>query len=307
MKQIAVLIAVAGVAAIATAQPYPVEAQLRFEVWDGSAWTSSVTVNPGATVQYRAVVDYTGPRTDLFGLGEILYQPTFSNADNSGPNLDTLGAYRNGGVTGVSVSGSMLTAAEGTNGGDLGTYGRVVYGQAGTNATQNNIITTFRHGGDSPINNAPAGTWLRIAGSFVNSWPAFPLTQVGGPGSSAINNIQKGIASGQSSQALAPSTHVQGVDDLVIWRGSFTASTDPIMGMGRTVSINSDVAFLKRAGGTTSTDDRRFMTWQTGSGDNGSYRTMVDFVPGTINIVPAPGALALLGLGGLVAARRRRA
>jgi hypothetical protein len=293
-------------AAIATAQPYPLEAQLRFEVFDGTAWTSNkVNILPGQTVEYRAVVDYTGPRTDLFALGEILYQPIFSNADNSGPNTDTHGAFRNNGVTGIAIPGTMLTASEGENGGALPSYGRVVYGQAASNTTQQNVVTLFRHGDTAPQNGAPAGSWMRIAGSFVTNWPAFPLTAA--PGATGINNIQRGIASGQSSQALAPTTHVMGVDNLVIWRGSFTASTD-LTPANREVQITSSEAFLKRAGGTTSTDDRRFMTWQTGSGDGGSYRTMVEFVPATITVVvPAPGAAALLGLGGLMIARRRRA
>lgn len=93
---------VAGVASIvgvlgggsATAQPYPEDAELRFQVWDGSQWV--------ARVEWRAVVNYLGTRTDLVGLGSILYSPIISNADNTGTGAqaDQFAPWRNGGVGG---------------------------------------------------------------------------------------------------------------------------------------------------------------------------------------------------------------
>jgi hypothetical protein len=90
----------------------------------------------------------------------------------------------------------------------------------------------------------------------------------------------------------------------VILRQSITLSNDPAV---RTLQFSSFIESARRVGGTTSTDDTRYMSWQTGTADNGSHRTGVQYVPGTINVVPTPASAALLGLGGLIAARRRRA
>ena len=59
----------------ASAQDYPTEATMRFEAWNGSAWSQEVSVNPGARIEWRVVMNYTGPRTDLFAMGEVQYQP----------------------------------------------------------------------------------------------------------------------------------------------------------------------------------------------------------------------------------------
>ena len=303
MKKVFGLIAVAGLASVANAQPYPVEATMTFQVFDGTNWVSNINGMENQRVEYRVVIDYSGPRTDLFALGEVIYQPTISGVDNTGASQDQHAAFRNGGISGNSVAGSMLTGAEGGNGGALaGGYGRVVYGQTGMNSStaSQNTMTLFRHSAGSA--GAPAGEWMRVAGQFVTSWPAATLPAA--PGATGVNNIQRGVASGQTSFALAPTTHVAGVDNLVIFRGAITLS-DALD--TRTLVLNSSDAFLKRTGGTTSTDDRRYMTWQTSNVDAGSYRTGVTFVPATITLIPTPATAALLGLGGLVAARRRRA
>ena len=72
-----------------------------------------------------------------------------------------------------------------------------------------------------------------------------------------------------------------------------------------TIAANSDgVVDWTTAGGLGSFVLEIF----TDDGADGSFTqlTTVDFGGTSVNVVPAPSAMALLGLGGLVAGRRRR-
>jgi uncharacterized protein (TIGR03382 family) len=71
--------------------------------------------------------------------------------------------------------------------------------------------------------------------------------------------------------------------------------------------ISTAAGTLQRVGGVNAADDTRFMSWQTAATDNGSWRVGVAVENASINVIPTPATAALLGLGGLVAARRRRA
>jgi len=311
MKNVIVsMLAVAGLATIASAQTYETDAQgnltggrLTFQVYNPvtSSWGSSIDAAPGQRVEVRVVASYVGTRTDIFAMGEALYQPTFSNADNTGTGAqqDQIGAFRNGGNGGNSIVGSMLTQAEGASGAALADYGRVGFGGTATAATSSNTMTSFRHSGGS--DGAPAGSWIRMAGNFVTQWPtALPGTT----DANGINRILRGISSQQQSQALNSTFHIAGNSGLVLFRQAIILSDDAA---ARTLQFSSFPESGRRVGGTTSTDDRRYMTWQTGSADSGTHRTGIAYVPANINIVPTPASAALLGLGGLIAARRRRA
>lgn len=304
MKNVIVsMLAVAGLASIASAQVEAGGGRLAFQVYNPvtASWGSSIDAAPGQRVEVRVVASYIGTRTDLFAMGEALYQPTFSNADNSGAGAqaDQIGPFLNGGNGGNSVAGSMLTEADGNNGGPLAGYGRVRFGGTATTATGSNTMTSFRH--SAGANGAPAGEWIRMAGSFVTQWPQ-PLPTA--TTADNINRILRGISSQQQSQALNSTFHVVGTQGLVIFRQALTLSDDPAV---RTVQFSSFIESARRVGGTTSTDDTRYMTWQTGNADSGSHRTGVTYVPANINVIPTPASAALLGLGGLIAARRRRA
>jgi hypothetical protein len=320
-KVIASMLAVAGLASVATAQTYEDNAgRLSFQVWDGSDWSNTLNVAPGVatTVEWRMVANYIGTRTDLFAMGEALYQPVVSGADNTGPSMDMFGDFRNGGVGGNGVAGSLLTEAEGNQSTPLpaGTglnqgYGRVRFGGTATNSSTNNILTTFRHTGGS--DGAPAGSFMRIAGSFVSQWPRVlnPVPPIDVTADD-INRILRGVSAQQTSQALNSTFHVAGTSNLVLFRQSLTISADHAAGDVLTISTFQEA--IRRVGsptGTTEPDDRRYMTWQTSATDTGSgttgHRTSVVLAPATINVVPTPASAALLGLGGLIAARRRRA
>lgn len=320
-KIIASMLAVAGVATVASAQTYEGyatsgnpnsgvgAARLTFQVWNGSSWSDSVTVDQTSSnrqVEVRAVLSYTGTRTDLLGLGELLYQPTLSNADNSGANTDGFGAWRNGGISGNAVANSMLNEAEGNNGAPLASYGRVRFGGIASDPSTSNVLTTFRHGGDAAQAGAPAGTWLRAAGSFAVNWP---IAYTGTGTANDTNAILRGVSAQQASQAVAGTNWVGGTTGLVLFRQAVLVSSD---GGPRTLTLSSFIESVRRVGGPTSTDNRRWVGWQTGAADSGTgttgHRTLVTFEGATINvIIPSPASVALLGLGGLVAARRRRA
>ena len=312
MKKVIVsMLSVAGLAGIANAQAYPIESQLRFEVWNGASWASNANAVAGQQIEFRAVVNYTGTATDVTAMGEILYQPIFDHADNSGAGAQQDQIADLIYASGFGIAGSLLSQADGADGNprpvsgtntDSVGYGRCNFGQTGMSGTTTGL-SAFRHSAGS--NGAPAGEWLRIAGASVSTWPVFPLNTVALATATNINLIKRGVSANQLSANLTGSNHLPGTQGLIVFRGAIILSDDPA---ARTMAINSKFDFLNRDGSTSNADDDRYMTWQKGAADNGTYKVGVEFVPATITVaVPTPGAAALLGLGGLVAIRRRRA
>ncbi len=287
----------AGFAPAAHGQTWePDAAEIRFQVWNGNEWSSSASLVPGQRYEWRAVVSYTGTRTDLFALGEALYQPTVSNTDNIGGSLggnaDEFGPFRGPIDTGNAVPGTILTAAEGNDSGPLTSYGRVSYGLAATGTSQFNVATVFRH--SSGGQGAPSGEHMRIAGSYVSTWPRALL----GPAppldvtTADLNRVLRGVNSGQSSEAQQPLFHTPGTQSLVVYRQSLTVTTeDPHRPQ---MVISTFPESLKRWGGATGTgegDDRRYISWQTGPSDPGTsfsgHRTGVVIIPATLDPAPA--------------------
>jgi uncharacterized protein (TIGR03382 family) len=310
MKNVIVsLVAVAGVASAVNAQTQPpmepVGATFKYEVaLPGGAWGSSVDILPGQRVEWRAVVTYTGSETNAAGLGQVYYQPIFNNVDNAGANQDNLGTWRNNGISGqgnTTLQQGLLSVAEGADSSTLASYGRVRYGftSRSTTAGSSGGLTGIRHSGGSA--GAPAGEFLRIAGSGNPNWYPANIPN----GTVDLNNqILWGVVSDNNT---ATSTwYTAGTQNVVIFRQAFIASADDSV---RSLTLTSESATLRRAGGGAGTDDTRSMLWaRTGeAGSTGTIRVGVQYIPATINIIPTPGAAALLGLGGLVAARRRRA
>lgn len=297
----------ASVGAPALAQtPYPAETNLRFEVWDGSAWTNTVNANPGDRIEWRAVVSYVGTRTDVMGLAEILYQPVIPNADNEGPVRDELGPWRNGGVSGNFIPGTLLSPAEGQDGGPLPSYGRIGFGFFSTEATGSNVLTSFRHSGGS--DGAPQGDWLRIAGNFVSQWPS---SGTGAWTTDDSNRILRGVSAGQWCR-INPLTGVPnpvwqgGTQDLVIFRQALIVGD---AAQDRTIEITMQDEFLRRAGmGVGSTDNRRHVRWftQDVQQHSAAYRTSLTITPAIALVtIPSPG-LGVAAIAGCAAVVRRR-
>jgi len=307
MKKVLVsLLAVAGMAVVANAQVEAGTTSLSFQVWNGSSWTNTVNVAPGGRVEYRVVVSYTGTATAPVGLGTIRYQPTFSNADNSGASVDNNVAFRNAGTSGSAIAGSMLSDAEAQSGAALATYGRSTWGGIAMQSSTLNVLTQFRHGDGAAANGAPAGSWIRLAGNSVTSWPLATLSAAQAT-TANLNNIARGVVAGQASRinattGLTNAFYVGGTSNLVVFRGALNLSDSTAE---RTLTLSSADGSQDRVGAANNADDTRFANWFT-SDFGGSFRSGVVVSSASI-VVPTPGALALVGLGGLVAARRRRA
>jgi hypothetical protein len=274
---------------------------------DTNSWGTVASAVPGSRVEWRVVVSYTGTNTNVFALGSMTYQPTFSNIDNTGPDVDQLAPWRNGGLQGNAVANSMLTAAEGASGSALASYGRVVFGATAANATSQNVVTTHRHGGDFPINRAPVGSWLRVAGSFVTRWPLPTLPLNVDATATELNYINRGIQANQvaaiSPITLLPNTfHVGGTQNLVVFRGALLLSTDL---RSDNITLGIAAGTQQRLGAISSGDDTRFISWQTGITDNGSWRTGFTINSATI-VIPAPASALGFALLALTTARRSR-
>jgi hypothetical protein len=122
-----------------------------------------------------------------------------------------------------------------------------------------------------------------------------------------LNLIARGVVAGQASRinavtGLVNTFYAGGTSNLVVFRGALNLSDSTAE---RTLTLSSAAGSQDRVGAANSADDNRFANWFT-SDFGGSFRSGVVVSSASI-VVPTPGALALVGLGGLVAARRRRA
>ena len=281
----------------------PVGATLRYEVArPGGGWTNHVDIGVGQRVEWRAVLSYTST-TPAAALGRVFYQPVLSNVDNIGTRVDSLGSWRNAGNSGqgnTSLALGLLSTAEGNSSASLTSYGRVHFGFTSMSTTSgtSGLLATHRHSGGS--SGAPAGNYIRIAGSRATTW--YPPE---GPSPSLLYGVV-------SDNHLAFNTwYESGTTNIVIFRQAFIASADTLL-LSRTVTINSEAATLQRVGGTIGVDDTRFMTWaRTGEGGpTASLRVGVSYIPATIRIraslIPAPATPAVVATLALFATRRRR-
>lgn len=266
---------VVGGTVLSVAAHAQIGATLRYEVaLPGGTWGSSVNVNPGDRVEWRAVVNFTGTQAAA-AVGRIFYQPVLNNVDNAGGNIDSIGVFRTG-------ADPILPQSEGQSTASLASYGRVSYGLS--------LTPTFldhRHSGGA--NGAPAGDFIRIARTAETQW--YPPSGSG--------SIAGSISSDNNS--AASTRFVAGTQNMTVFRQAFIASSDAAAQM-RTISLFSE------AGGTAILEGNPIMMWAA-AGEGGStatIRTNLEFIPATINIVPAPGVLGLATLGGFCAFRRRR-
>lgn len=293
-----------GIAGTVSAQTWePNGAVMRFEVWNGTAWTSGpIAAMPGDRIEWRTVVSYVGTRTDLLALGGALHQPTISNTDNTGPIRDELAPWRNNGITAHHMPGTILTAAEGVSAAPnpLG-YGRVSFYSPAMQPEFSNTMTTFRHSAGS--NGAPAGNWIRMAGSFGTLWPR-SLDGTTGTADD-FNRILRGVGTTQQPRDLLPEPYVEGVSNLVVFRQALVLGDSTDL---RTIQVSTFQESFRRWGVGSSTDDRRFFYWQASYSDTGlsGHRTGVAIEPAFIVVVPTPQTALVLLLAGSPVVRRRR-
>ncbi len=169
-------------------------------------------------------------------------------------------------VAALSADGAGVAAASSE-------FGRILpFAAAGQgSASASGVLTSFVDGGNT----------LRFAGS---------------KNTTATTNPAWGVAIGQNPQSLAnPPESYSNSSNPLIFRFGFTLGSDTT---ARDLVASVPLSSIVSARG-------RWYTSALGTALNAAI-TAADITPATISIVPAPASLALLGLGGLVAGRRRR-
>lgn len=290
-------LATAAGCAIASAQPIPVHTELRYEsrVFDAghnSGWQSTTFAQPGDHIEVRAVVSFTGT-AQVYGLGEITFQPLVANWSPTDTVITTPGTPGNQGIGPLGGGG---TTPPGHVPDEPGIYGRVSPWGAwfrGTRSYHRGFVHTV--GGTS---------YLRIAQNFVTNWIGVGASS----GTGAANNTHGGggvtIAQG-SIGSLRPTIlppQVTETTNLVVFKFGFvlsasTASRDltistPPLGIGRST-----------APATYGEPDARWFTLPDQRAP-GLYRSDVQVLDSVIHVVPAPHSLVVAGV--LLFARRRR-
>ncbi len=231
MKKVFALVALAGIASVATAAP-----KLSFQVSTdgGSNWGSSANVAAGSVVQVRMIVDWTG--STAYGFSGTLAKIVYGNVDGS---------------DGLQANGAANTLRQ------------------------------------APWSFGSAGT-LRVTTSGST-------TTVGLAGSGTTQGF---ISFGQNAPASAGASYSTANPAVI---GAFSITVGAGRSLGSTLSIGGLVA-QTQAGSPTGA----FAFHASSSSSNTSFREDGSVESALITVVPTPGALALVGLGGLVAGRRRR-
>ncbi len=136
---------------------------------------------------------------------------------------------------------------------------------------------------------AIAGVATSVIGGGDNWSDLALIAPMAGPGTSAgatSGNGVDGIIAGQLNFPPAM-IYADATNPIAFWSATYTASAEGVFDLSTDTS-KFDVYVAR----DRSTSESRLADLQEGAG--------------TITVVPAPASLALLGLGGLAAARRRR-
>lgn len=263
MKYALAIVAAAGLASAANAAT-----AINFDVSSdgGATWGSSVTVEPGATVQVRMRAQLSG--ATAVGFSGFTSQPVLSNWTAGDvrnaftfPGVDNTGAP----TTETAYDGRHVPNTPASNTGRMFPFGSGGQGVASSSG----LLTSFVDGGNR----------LRFAGS---------------KNTTETTNVAWGVAAAQQPASLSGTNFVSN-PNVTVFRYSITIAA---------ASADRDLiaSVVQISGG--------LVKWYTNTNGTGVLNdNSITINTGTIAVraIPAPGALALLGLGGLVAARRRRA
>ncbi|HYE62496.1 MAG TPA: hypothetical protein VD997_10930 [Phycisphaerales bacterium] len=293
---IASLVAVAGMSVAASANIVNTQVSFLASV-NGGPFTSDLNILAGQGVKRVEVVarfTYIGPGTAL-GFASAVFQPTVSGLVAS----DAAVGYVNGGL------GSNVSSPSGVVADAPGQYGRISpYGRTALSSTGQAIFNHIHNGNLG----APAGRTLRIAQRSATAWVGGTGNTTGGQG---VNVAQlSNVGRTASDPAFAPGSSVNvfrwgmDIDTGATLDAAFvrTLTVDaPLNGFGNRVTATS-AQFPGSAIG-----DREVYWWGDMNASTGDLRGLAQVAQGFINIVvPSPASLALMGLGGLCVARRRR-
>lgn len=290
------LVAVAGLAVAASAA---VNTTMEMLVsTDGTAFAPALAFNAGTGIHHVEVmvrVSYipgsNGVGVVPIGFGSVNFQPVV----NGWSSADAADAFANGGA------GSNTSTPPGVVADAPGQFGRLSpWGRTALSTAQ--AITAMVQDGSqaTATNPVPPGTHLRIAQRQVTAWIGGTGNTTGGSGVN-IAQLDLNGARVSSDPAFNPSLLNVNIFRFGVEIDSGSAATG-----ARVLSITAPEAGF---GNIDSTSGERQAYWYGTSTENtGSIRGSVAVVDGLINIlpVPTPGSLALLGLGGLCVARRRR-
>jgi hypothetical protein len=253
MKNLVAVLAVAGLAAAASAQPFAGQGRVSFQVATSLSgpWTANVSVTPGTPVYVRQVNSWESTAGVFGWAATTLEEISFNGANAS---------------DGFTVAERPQTdIANRTNQDITPGSGFSLWKKQGTLAAWNVFNTPTGRKLDNNVN--PETTGRVVTGQSTFAIPGVPWQ-----GFEAANGV-------------------------VGFLYRFTAGD-----AGRTIDITA--RFFRS--GTPAPTGNQFVVYINEAGSNTKFTTDASIVDASVTIVPAPGALALLGLGGLVAGRRRR-
>jgi len=283
------LVAIAGMAVAANADTSKLDILVSK---DGVNWSPSATFNPsaGETRAYVAyVMSYVGTTAAPNAFASLTFQPVFSNVRAS----DSVVAFAN---SGNNTNGGAIDPRG--NYSAAGGFGRLKpWAATGPSTSQSYVV----HQHSAGAGGAPVGNFFRIARNDITRWAGTGTTT----GTAAVNNFNGagGVVAGQKqAPGAADPARVAGTQNLVLMVLALNIGA-VAPGASHTIVADAPLAGMSR----NSTSGAREASWWANTSENAaSIKASVEVAGGEINIIPAPGALALLGLGGLVAGRRRR-
>jgi len=285
------LVAVAGLAMVANAAVDNSRLDILVSK-DGVNFAPSVSVNPTAgegRVYIAYVMSFDGAAAPN-AFASLTFQPVFSNIRTG---TDTIAAFAN---TGNNTNGGAIDAR--ANYSQAGGFGRLKpWAATGPSTSQTYAVHTHT----ASSGGAPAGNFYRIARNDVTRWMGTGATT----GTAAVNNFNGagGVVVGQKqTPGTGDPARVAGTSNLVLMVLALNVgSVAP--GVTHTIAATAPTDGMSR----NSTTGAREASWYANTAELApSIKAAVVVNNGEINIIPAPGSLALLGLGGLVAGRRRR-
>lgn len=281
MKSVIVsLVAVAGLSVAASAE---VNTNVSFTFLADGVATSAPVFTEGTgshTVEVIVQMSYVGTGNAL-GFASAVFQPTVSNFLGSDAAL----GYVNNGL------GSNVSVPSGVVSNDSGSYGRISpYGRTALSSTNQALFNHTNSVG------APAGSWLRVAQRSATAWVGGTNNTTGGQGVPVAQLANVGRTA--SDPAFNPS-----ITNVAVFRFGMTINTD--VGGVRDLVVSAP---LDGFGNRNAAGEREVYWWGDLNASTGDLRGTASVTNGLISIipVPTPATMALLGLGGLCVARRRR-
>lgn len=301
MKNVLGLLAVAGMATVANASISIQASNVSFVDISttgtsiGAISDDSETTIPGATLNWGGNGLLAGGVSIRVGNnGAIIWgnsaTDTFTSADqvgwyNAGPNNSNTPA---GSMSSISAMTAFNTGSAG-NGGGIRQFIAPLWDDY--TPVSGGLTTSIR--------------WQVIGADLIIQWnrqDAFAATGSGDVTFQAI--FRGGVAIGAGS--LVDFVYQDTVFQANQYQNDGGSATIGFKNWGINAGAN-DVEFGIGGGGTSSTSDPTFGGLGMQPKVGGWVAAANANLPKSVSIVPAPGAAALLGLGGLIAARRRRA